>query len=61
MGMTGHKCIGCFTNHDAELWYHREGESDMGHWQEWLCGSKHADLSDEGKGRWRIDEPQLTL
>lgn len=57
MGMLEHKCVGCQTSHDAGLWYHREGERDMERWQEWLCGSKHAELPDSEKTRWQLWEP----
>ena len=54
MGMPEHKCVGCQTSHDAGLWYYRECERDMERWQEWLCGSKHAELPDSDKNRWRL-------
>jgi hypothetical protein len=58
MGEPEHKCQGCKSTHLAALWYHREGERDMEHWQEWLCGVKYGDLSDHDKNRWKLWDPQ---
>lgn len=59
MGYSEHYCQGCKNSHDASLWYRREIERDMSHEQQWLCGNKHAELSDqerEQKG-WQLFDP----
>jgi hypothetical protein len=51
-----HKCFGCGMSHLAGLWYFRERATKEMHICEWLCGNKHAALSDRDKGGWLLDE-----
>lgn len=60
MGISEHQRVGYQTSHDAGLWYCRECDGDMEHWQEWLCGSEYAELPDSEKNHWRLWEPDMS-
>lgn len=52
-----HYCHRCKQSHLAPIWYHREGQGDMEHGQEWLCGNQYGESSVYEKNRWILWEP----
>jgi len=52
-----HYCHRCKQSHLAPIWYHGDGQGDMDHGQEWLCGNQYGELSIHEKNRWILWEP----